>query len=299
VKAIITVPPYAAYVEKASACALVRGVRLNTVMPVAHDLALVLGKLRQRVAPRELWIDLKCRQLRVASASYVPFHHVELSHEIEVRTPVQALINSGEAIATISRVEGNKLYLEDVPPIPLGAGMSINILDPSLRIKGYLTERDRAYLAAAGRVGLHNFMLSFVESSRDIEDVLALDPQANILAKIESEEGLAWVAKDYHRYAGQVHLMAARGDLYLELEQPGQMLDALRAIIQADPEAVAASRILSSLRRDLRPTCEEVSDIGFLAVLGYRSLLLGDELAFQEKTLLRALSTLEAIVAHV
>jgi pyruvate kinase len=93
--------------------------------------------------------------------------------------------------------------------------------------------------------------------------------------------------------------MAARGDLYLELEQPGQILQAVRTIIQADPGAVAASRILSSLRRDSRPSCEEVSDIGLLAALGYQTLLLGDELSFQEKTLLRAVAALEAILAHV
>jgi pyruvate kinase len=93
--------------------------------------------------------------------------------------------------------------------------------------------------------------------------------------------------------------MAARGDLYLELKQPGEILDAVRNLIKADPEAVAASRILSSLRKESKPSCEEVSDIALLAALGYRTLLLGDELSFQEKTLLRAVATLEAILAHV
>jgi pyruvate kinase len=177
--------------------------------------------------------------------------------------------------------------------------MSVNILDPTLRVKGYLTERDRAYIAAGRAVGVHNYMLSFVEESSDVEDVLALDPQARILAKIESEKGLAWVAKDYPRYAGRVHLMAARGDLYLELKQPGQILNATRDILKADGEAVAASRILSSLRRESKPACEEVSDIAWLAALGYRTLLLGDELSFQEKTLLRAVAALEGILGQV
>ncbi len=298
-RAIITVPPYAAYLEKAAASPVVCGVRLNTVMPVAHDLALVVGRLRDRAAPRELWVDLKCRQLRVASAAYVPYHHVELSHEIEVRTPVQALLNGGEVVATVGRVEGNRLYLEDVPPVPLGAGMSVNILDPSLRVKGYLTHRDREYVAAARSAGAHNYMLSYVEQSSDVEELLALDPLANVLAKIESEKGLAWVAKEYPAYAGRVRLLAARGDLYLELHEPGRILDALRVIVRADSRAVAASRILSSLRRETRPTCEEVSDVALLASLGYRTLLLGDELSFQEKTLLRAVSTLEGILTHL
>jgi pyruvate kinase len=142
-------------------------------------------------------------------------------------------------------------------------------------------------------------MLSFVETSKDLEDVLALDPEAELLAKIESKRGLEWVRREYARYEGHVRLMAARGDLYLELDEPGDMLDALRAIVEADPEAVAASRILSSMRASSKPACEEVCDLGLLAELGYRSVLLGDELSFQEKTLLGALAALESLVKHV
>lgn len=298
-KVIVTVPPYAGWLERATAPERVRGVRLNTVMPVAHELPVLLAGLRQRVGAREVWVDLKCRQLRVAAAAYVPYHHVELSHPIEVRTPVTARFMGGEATATVVRVEGNRLILADTPPIPLGAGMSVHLLDPSLRILGYLTARDREYVAAARAIGLHTYMLSYVERSQDIEDLLALDPEARILAKIESPAGLAWAEGEYRRYAGRVNLIAARGDLYVELAEPGRILPALRAIRAADPDAVAASRILSSVAGAERPACAEVSDVAWLAALGYRSLLLGDELSYREEIQMRALAELEGILKFV
>ncbi len=298
-KTIVTVPPCASYVGRAAAFESVRGVRWNTVMPIPGDPRAVMARLRSEIGDRELWIDLKCRQLRVAASSYVPYHHVELTHEIEVRTPVLALFNSGEAIATVCRVEGNRLFLEDTPPIPLGAGMSVNILDPTVVVKGYLTERDRDFIAAARDCGEHAFLLSYVERSLDIEDLLAIDPEAVILAKIESLKGLHWVQQEYSEYAGRVHLVAARGDLFVELGSTARILDALRTIIHQDEGAVAASRILSSLRRGGRPTCEEMTDVAHLAHLGYRTLLLGDELSFQEGTLLHAMSELERIFPYV
>ena len=180
--------------------------------------------------------------------------------------------------------------------------MSVHILHPSLRIHGSLTARDREYLSAAQAVDIHTYMLSYVEQDSDIEEVFRLDPQARILAKIESVRGLAWVEHGYPRWRDTVHLMAARGDLHLELGvsgAPGAMLQALKQVRAADAEAVAASRILSSLAQQAQPECAEVTDLGYLHLLGYRRLLLGDELGWQEDTTLRALETLAGLLPYL
>jgi hypothetical protein len=68
---------------------------------------------------------------------------------------------------------------------------------------------------------------------------------------------------------------------------------------------VAASRILSSLgspgfpSRQAQPDSSEVTDLGYLYLLGYRRLLLGDELGWQGDTTLRALETLAGLQPYL
>ncbi|MCB0166867.1 MAG: hypothetical protein KDI79_21750, partial [Anaerolineae bacterium] len=63
IQAIVTVPPYADFLDDVAAHPLVSGFRLNTVMPLRGDPAEVLERLRSFGQP--LWVDLKGRQLRV------------------------------------------------------------------------------------------------------------------------------------------------------------------------------------------------------------------------------------------
>ena len=300
-KIIVTVPPYAKYVEEALEQTIVSGLRLNTVLPVKDPLENIVHGLRKRCGSKNLWIDLKSRQLRVKSAAYAPYAYVELSHPIEVELPVEVLLNGGAIKATCIAIDGAKLILEDLPPVPFGAGMSLNILHPTLTVKGFLTERDRNYITAAREVDHHLYMLSFVENTKDIEQLFELDPEAQILAKIESEKGVAWVKDEYsisnEDWKKQVHLVAARGDLYLELDEPATLPQKLEDTIKADPKAVAASRIFESFceKENTSPTCQEIMDITLLRKMGYESFLLGDELGFSKSSLLKALEALSKV----
>ncbi|MEW6365338.1 MAG: pyruvate kinase [Acidobacteriota bacterium] len=295
-KAIITLPAYADYIEKAASQDIVCAVRFNTVLPVREKLDDFLPAFAEKVAPKELWVDLKCRQLRVVNSAYVPYYYLDISHRISVNTPTEASFCSGEFSAMIRKVEnGNRLVIEEISPVPLGSGMSLSIADPSLKIEGYLTGRDKEYVEAAAKAGLHNFMLSYVEQESDIQDLLALDPNARIIAKIESKKGLDFVEKIYPKYKRTVRLMAARGDLYNELERPHQILRATKQIIACDKRAIAASRIFSSMRKSRVPQSQEVGDVGFLYELGYQTLMFGDEICFQREALFSALNLLDAI----
>lgn len=64
VEAIVTVPPYAAFIEEVARHPIVRGLRLNTVMPIKGPPGPVLERLSSFGQP--VWVDLKGRQLRVA-----------------------------------------------------------------------------------------------------------------------------------------------------------------------------------------------------------------------------------------
>lgn len=299
VEVFVTLPAYADHLEEVAAHELVSAARFNTVLPVREPLPEFLRSWAARVAPRPVWIDLKCRQLRITASAYVPYSYLDISHKIRVRTPVEATFCGGAFRATVRALEngGDRLIVDDVSPVPLGAGMSLAIADPSLVIEGYLTDRDRAFVAAAREVGIHDYMLSYVEQESDLTDLLALDPEARIIAKIESRKGLEFVRDGWPRHADRVRLMAARGDLFHELERPHQVLNATKRIVRADPRAIAASRLLSGMKRSRVPEHAELADLGYLLELGYRTVMLGDELCHDRAALLGALAVLAATAA--
>ena len=287
-------PPYAPFLSELTAHPLVGGLRLNTVMPLAETPGEVLARIAGSGKP--LWIDLKGRQLRVAAAAVPPFTEVRLSHRIRVRTPADAFFDDGREHARVVAVDGDRLILEDGPRRVIGPGESVNVVDPSLEIDGTLTDTDRAYLEAMKAAGLRKVMLSYAESPEDVEEVRALLPDAEVVLKIESRRGLALAAK---HGASLGRLMAARGDLYVEVVEPHRIVGALRAVIQADPEAIAASRLFPSLARHPVPEASDVTDAAFLMALGYRTFLLGDEVCLRRDSVMEALNLLAAVAREM
>jgi pyruvate kinase len=287
---IVTAPPYAPYLEEVARHPLVSGLRLNTVMPLKETHEEVLTRLS--ALGRPLWVDLKGRQLRVVGAAIPPYTEVRLSHPIRVRTPVDAYLSDGRERMRVAAVDGDRLILEDGPHRLIGPGESVNIVDPTLEVLGTLTETDRAYLAAMRAVGLKRVMLSYVETPDDIAEVRTLLPDAEIVLKIESQRGLAFTRR-HGASAGR--LMAARGDLYVEVPRPHNVIGALRAIVRADPNAIVASRIFDALTRHPVPESADIGDVAFLFSLGYRTFMLGDATCFNRDTVLEALNLLEAV----
>lgn len=292
-KIIVTVPPYASFIDDIVGHPAVSGLRLNVVMPVQESCEEVLQRLNEKSGDKDLWVDLKCRQLRVEGYASPPFTKVRLSHQIEVDTPTVAYFSSKEP-ATILSVEGNDLILQEGPRRVVGPGESVNIPHHSLRIKGYLTETDQRYLDAAKSVGIDKFMLSFVEESSDIESVRSQYPKADLIAKIESARGLSY-ARNIWR--GEASLMAARGDLYMEL-RPHEIAAACETIVKKDSDAIAASRILDSLTYQAEPTCSDIGDLDNLLRMGYHRFMLGDEVCLQQKSVIRALNCFEVVASR-
>ncbi|HAE60544.1 MAG TPA: hypothetical protein DCG54_13840 [Anaerolineae bacterium] len=290
ISVIVTVPPYAPFVEEVAAHPIVSGLRLNTVMPLRAGPGEALDRLSRY--GQALWVDLKGRQLRVVGAAIPPFSEIFLSHTIRVETPVDAFFSDGREMGRIVAVDGNRIILEDGPRRLIGPGESVNIVHPSLKIDGTLTETDRAYLAAMRERGLKNVMISFAESPADADEVRALLPGAEVVQKIESLSGLEYARQSRARH-GQ--LMAARGDLYVEVARPHHILNALKTIIQVDPNAIVASRILDSLAYQPIPESADLGDLGFLLEIGYRTFMLGDQVCLKRDTVIEALNLLQEI----
>ena len=223
IRAIVTAPPYAPFLDEVAAHPLVCGLRLNTVMPLREGPGEALDRLRALGQP--LWVDLKGRQLRVVGAAIPPYTEVHLSHPVHVRTPVDAFFSDGRECVRVAAADGERIILADGPRRLIGPGESVNIVHPSLEIEGTLTETDRAYLTAMGELGLNRVLISYVESPSDVEEVRRLLPDAEVLLKIETQRGL-----DYARRHGasQGRLVAGRGDLYVEVLRPHRIVGALR-----------------------------------------------------------------------
>lgn len=292
--AIVTLPPYAPYAKEVLQHPLVSGIRLNTVMPVKESLDELLTRLGDVAGNegKQLWIDLKGRQLRIKSYGVPPFTEIELTHNIEVQTPCSVYFSDRQTKATLLGVNKNKLIMQEGPRRVVGPGESVTIPHPSLKIEGNLTETDKAYIEAAKRTGIHNYMLSFVESKEDISQLRALDKEARIIAKIESQRGAKYVKNEYSQEA---RLMAARGDLYLEIHWPHEIPRIMQSIIEKDKNAIAASRILDSLAQSPEPSCADIGDADNLLRMGYRTLMLGDEVCLRREPLISSLNLLAAL----
>jgi len=245
---------------------LIEGVRWNTGAPTRDMKIKVLKDFLSNIYPIKGWVDLKTRELRITKKATVPYDYLELNHNIEVETPTAMYYNEGKNVVIIRDVfDENKLIVKlpdnftGKETIKFGEGASINIPDDSLKINSYLTQTDKEYIEAAKHIGLHNYLLSFVEKTEDIKELLRLDHDANIIAKIE----------------------------------PHEILGALRLIIKKDPNAIAASRLLESFK-DVKsiPLCADFTDLGFLLEIGYKTFLLGDDLCQNEESLLSALGVL-------
>ena len=292
--AIVTVPPYADFLEEVASHRLVGGLRLNTVMPVQGDLRPVLERLRATGKP--VWVDLKGRQLRVVGAAIPPFTEVRVSHRVRFSAPATAFFSDGRELARVVAAEGDRLILEDGPRRLVGPGESVNLIAPDLEVEGTLTETDRAYLEAMRSLGMRHVMLSFTERSQDVREVRQLLPDVEVVCKIESQRGLEFAARHGARHG---RLMAARGDLYVEVVRPHRVLGALRQIVGADPKAIVASRLFGSLARQEVPEAADLGDAAHLLMLGYRTFMLGDEICLRARSVLAALNLLEAVAAEV
>jgi pyruvate kinase len=285
ISAIVTMPPYAPFMDEILKHPVVGGIRLNTVMPIKGKLEDFLKMINEKAQneEKELWVDLKCRQLRVKNYGVPPFTEIELSHNLRVYTPCQAYFSDRNEHATVLEVEGNKLIMQEGPSRVVGPGESVTIVHPTLEIGGYLTETDKRYIEEGSKAGVKRYMLSFVEGKADIEEFRKYS-DAELIAKIESQKGLDNLNEI------EVKLMAARGDLYMQLHWPHNMISALEKILRRDKNAVAASRILSSLSKNPEPSCEDIGDLDNLLRMGYKTLMFGDDICFRRDSMMAALN---------
>lgn len=229
----------------------VGGIRLNSAMLSNPELDKELTVIQEMGVLDKLFFDVKARQPRVVEV--IPSRHcldLRLNHPVEVKCPSTVLFKGGVDQAVLDHLEedGRRLVFKGGPEYAVKPGESLYLRDPNLRIKGDLfTPEEVKKIEKCRAAGFKKWFLSYVEEQRDIDQFLELAGQdAEVWLKIESMRGLRFVAEQYRKRPNTV-LVAARGDLYVEIDRPDQMTKALRLIIERDEEACVASRLLLSV----------------------------------------------------
>lgn len=293
---IITQGPYSSFFDDVIHLPFVSGVRFNTIMPVKEgQMAEKLKELQQRAGTKTLWVDLKARQLRITEFANTPYTAVTINHRISVNLPTKIYFDNGNIMAHLVDIDGNRLILEEYAGRILGPGESVNITDPSLKFldASPLTERDQRFLDACQTIGLKHFMLSYVEHADEILAIKKTYPNAIIAAKIENKQGMQNL-QAIHQVADGV--IAARADLYTEIESPHRISTVLKTILQICGEnSIVASRMLSSLLHNSVPSCSDIMDIQYLKEMGYSRFMIGDDICFKKEILIQAVQIIYSI----
>ena len=336
-KLMVTLWPSFPHFQKFANDERLGGIRLNSAMisnpELEKELKAISGPAGLTIP---LFFDAKGRQLRVTWVDSGNTNNLDLrlNHPIAVKTPIKVLFKAGADSAVLEKLEenGQRLVFRSGPAYMVYPGESLHILNPSLKIRGPLfTDEEKAKLEKVRVAGFTRYFLSYVEHSRDIDEFRELvGKDVVIMLKIENQRGLDFVANNF-RKSDNLILVAARGDLYIELEWPHKIIRALEMIIEKDPEACVGSRILLSAISDLRnrkvieaikmirsgafkeadpsrtvettllslinrdiPSCADFCELAWLYALGYRNMMLCDELCLREDLLDIAIGAFDA-----
>lgn len=277
----------------------VSGIRLNSAMMSNPELDKELELVKaMHGKSNPLFFDVKGRQLRVTEV--IPNKHyldLRLNHPIECKEDVIVLFKAGEDYCVLDHLEenGQRLIFKGGPHWSVKAGESLHIRDASLKVHGdQFTPQEMIKIEKVKAAGFTKYFLSYVECQKDVDEFRELvGKDAEVWLKIENIPGMKYAVNDFKKKDNLV-LVAARGDLFVELEKPHHMLSALKALIAADPQACVGSRILLSCIASPVPSCADLCEIAWLHDIGYRRMMLCDELCLKENLLASAVSVFDA-----
>lgn len=278
-----------------------KGLRLNTPMLETGELQTEFNTLNAHPPLAEVYFDVKGRQLRVLEAFHLEDHlELTINHPVSAAAGSLVLFKGGAEFAELDHVadDGLRLVFDGGPEHKVKPGESFHLTDPEAKQYGELfTQWERSRIEQARAAGFNNWLLSYTQSMRDVDQFLELvGKDANVWLKIEDRKGLEMVRTEFQK-RDNLTLVAARGDLFVELVQrPHDILAALQLIRQADPQAVAGSRILLSVVGSSLPSCSDLSELGWLLEIGYRRFMLCDEMCLHEEMLAVAVNVFCAVM---
>jgi pyruvate kinase len=298
---IATLPPLyrTELVELIAGHPLIDAFRYNTGMDAAESPMEILKRLRQ-LADRhgkKLWLDLKGRQLRIVEWAAPNYGKIKLNHKIQVEGPAKVYFR-GSGWTDLKFTNDKFIYVDPPPPQAVGRGQAVNVVGEQVKIQGYLTPLDKAFILAANAIKVDALLLSFVEQQSDLDQAVSMfgrpASQPTIGLKIETAKGLAF-AKEF--FSGETDFgyfpILARDDLSNELPNGVAVTIATEEIIKQCPRPVAASKFFQRILTGNEADAADFSDWHWLHQLGYRDFLLQDELCLDDTVFLSAMQAIE------
>lgn len=257
VKLMVTLIPSFPHFKDFCADQRLAGIRMNCATLEPEEIKQELALLNSHQVSVPLYYDAKGRQMRVEKVHFNPdYLDLTLNHAISVRTPTRVLFKAGEDWAWLERVEegGRRLIFQGGPQYMVRMGESLHIRHSSLQIhRPYFTDAEMEKIEIIKRAGFKKFFLSYVSSVRYVDEFLDIvGKDSELILKIEDLKGLDFVANEFQK-RDNLKLVAALGDLYVEIDRPHEIVNAIRLITEKDPEACVGSRMLLSTAQVVVP----------------------------------------------
>jgi pyruvate kinase len=200
----------------------------------------------------------------------------------EVRPGHRMLLDDGRLQLEAVGVTGSRLEARVVVGGQLSPNKGLNLPDTLLSIPT-VTDRDRAALAVAAKVGVDWVALSFVRGPAAADEVRgaadAVGLKVPVVAKMERPEAVSHAAAVVAAFDG---IMVARGDLGVEI--PLERVPNVQKMLIAEARAagkpvITATDMLDSMRENPRPTRAEASDVANAIFDGTDAVMLSGETA--------------------
>ncbi|MFY1026485.1 pyruvate kinase [Actinobacillus seminis] len=195
------------------------------------------------------------------------------------------LLDDGRVQLKVLSTEGTKVFTEVTVGGPLSNNKGINKLGGGLSADA-LTEKDKADIITAARIGVDYLAVSFPRSSADLHYARKLATEAGLNAKIvakveRAETVIDDAAMDDIILASDV-IMVARGDLGVEIGDPelvGVQKKLIRRSRKLNRVVITATQMMESMISNPMPTRAEVMDVANAVLDGTDAVMLSAETA--------------------
>ncbi|WP_395755471.1 pyruvate kinase [Edwardsiella ictaluri] len=195
------------------------------------------------------------------------------------------LLDDGRVQLKVLSVQEDKVFTEVTVGGPLSNNKGINKLGGGLSADA-LTEKDKADILTAARIGVDYLAVSFPRCGEDLNYARRLardaDSEAKIVAKVERVEAVASdEAMDDVILAADV-VMVARGDLGVEIGDPelvGIQKKLIRRARKLNRVVITATQMMESMITNPMPTRAEVMDVANAVLDGTDAVMLSAETA--------------------
>jgi pyruvate kinase len=289
-----------------------KGIRLNTAKAEVSTIRDLTRQAVDQSYGTPIYFDVKGRQLRIAKVDPREDHlEIELNHEVTIETPCIVLFKGGTDHALLVKAEGKRLIFEGGPHYMVTPGDSLNVRAPYEVHGDLFPEKQLYFLDVALKAGIKKFMLSFARNTEEIEELREIvGEDCEIIAKIEDQKGLDFIDEAFDWKTGNggakwgtlyskkgrtLSLLNARGDLFVELDKPHEIIKAAKEIIRLDPRAILGSRILLSVTEEEVPSCADLHEVAYLLGIGYRRFMFCDGLCLNKDALNRSVNILATV----